>query len=395
MGRLADLLGPRRVFCAGWVLVGLTGALAPLAPAFGWLVVARVVQAIGTSAAFPAGLSLIRRSSVDPSAGPPATALGALSVAASVSAALGPVLGGVLVAAAGWQAIFVVNAVLAVVGLPLAMRVLPRDPPTAGGLRGAVRVVDWPGIALFTGVLAGTLGFVLSLSSGVLWVLVPLVAACGVALRWRERRAAAPIVDLEVAGDRGIAAVFAQYAAVNVVFYAAFFGLPQWLEEVRGFAPYDAGLLLLPVAGLGILVTPIAARLITRSGPRAPLLIGFVALTAGALLILTLGQSTPMLGILAVGAVLGIPNGFNNLGLQAALYERAPAERTGAAGGLFQTSRYVGSILATALIGALFGARASTSALHAIALVCALIAATLVVTSALAPRLRRDAAGRR
>jgi MFS family permease len=394
MGRLADLLGARRVFCAGWVLVGLTGALAPFAPSFGWLVVARVVQALGTSGAFPAGLALIRRGAEDPAAPPPAAALGALAVAGSVSAALGPVLGGVLVGAAGWPSIFVVNAVLAVVGLPLALRVLPRDPPTEDGLRGAARLVDWPGIVLFTGVLAGTLGLLLSLSGGVLWALAPVVVVSAAGLAWRERRTATPIVDLEIAGDRGIASVFLQYAAVNIVFYAAFFGLPQWLEEVRGFAPQEAGLLLLPIAGLGVVVTPVASRLITRSGPRPALLIGATALTAGAGLLLTLSGSSSLAGIVLVSAVLGIPNGFNNLGLQAALYERAPPERTGAAGGLFQTSRYVGSILATALIGALFGERASTGGLHAIALVCVAVGAALVLAPALGRATHRRTAHR-
>jgi MFS family permease len=386
MGRLADLLGPRRIFCAGWVLVGLTGALAPLAPSFGWLVFARVAQAVGTSAAFPAGLALIRRSARGPSASPPAAALAALAIAASVSAALGPVLGGVLVDAAGWQAIFLVNTALSMIGLPLAVRFLPPDPPVAGGLAPALRGVDWPGAALFAATLAGTLGFLISLASGALWVLPPVVAVCAVGLVRRERRTATPIVDLAVAGDRRIAAVFAQYAAVNVVFYAAFFGLPQWLEEVRHYAPGDAGLLLLPVAGLGVLAAPVASRLITRSGPRPPLVIGAVALTAGAALMLTLEDHTALGGILLVSAMLGIPNGFNNLGLQAALYERAPAEHTGAAGGLFQTARYLGAILATALIGALFGERASSSGLHEIAVVCVVIAACLIVASALFKR---------
>ena len=76
-----------------------------------------------------------------------------------------------------------------------------------------------------------------------------------------------------------------------------------------------------------------------------------MTLTAGAALLLVLGPATPLVGILAVGAVLGLPNGFNNLGLQAALYERTPPAHTGAAGGLFQTFRYLGAILATALIG--------------------------------------------
>jgi dipeptide/tripeptide permease len=130
---------------------------------------------------------------------------------------------------------------------------------------------------------------------------------------------------------------------------------------------------------------------ISRSGPRLPLLVGAVALTAGAALILTLGRGSSLGGILIVVAVLGIPNGFNNLGLQAALYERTDAAHTGAAGGLFQTSRYVGSILATALIGALFGERANTEGLHQIAAVCVAIGVGLVIASAVARR--RVAAG--
>ena len=82
-----------------------------------------------------------------------------------------------------------------------------------------------------------------------------------------------------------------------------------------------------------------------------------------------------------VSAALGVPNGFNILGLQSALYERAPAEHTGAAGGLFQTFRFVGAILATALIGAFLGERASTSGLHHLALASLAVSAVLVVAS--------------
>jgi hypothetical protein len=86
--------------------------------------------------------------------------------------------------------------------------------------------------------------------------------------------------------------------------------------------------------------------------------------------------------IVLVSAALGIPNAFNNLGLQAALYERTPVPHTGAAGGLFQTFRYVGAILATALIGAFLGERATTAGLHELAFAATAISASLVVVSA-------------
>jgi MFS family permease len=388
MGRIADLFGPRRVFCAGWVVVAVTGVLAPLSPSFGWLVAARTVQGLGTSAAFPAGLAMIRRGTGDPTGPPPTAALGALAVAGSTSAAFGPVLGGVLVALAGWQAIFVVNVVLAAVGLPLALRFLPRDPPPHGGLAQLARTVDWAGIVLFTGVLVGLLGFLLSLADGPPWPLLALVAVSGVGLVARERRAHTPIVDVAVAGNPRIAVVFAQYAAVNVAFYAAFFALPQWLEEVRDLPPEQTGLMMLPFAGLSILITPLAARLIRRRGYRLSLGIGAMTLTVAFSGLTLIGDSSPLWVVVLLTAALGFPSAFNNLGLQAALYERTPPEHTGAAGGLYQTFRFVGAILATALIGAFLGERATTAGLHEIALAAALVGAVLVAVNATGARRR-------
>jgi MFS family permease len=382
MGRIADLLGHRRIFCAGWVIVAITGVLAPLAPSFGWLVVARAAQAIGTSAAYPAGLAMIRRSTVDPEGRPPASALAALSIAGSVSAALGPVLGGALVGLAGWQAIFLVNPVLAIAGLPLALRHLPHDPPSSGGIRHIARTIDWAGIVLFTGVLGGLLGLLISLAKNPLWPLAAVVVASAFGLVARERRAAAPIIDVVVAANPRIAAVFAQYAAVNIVFYIALFGIPQWLEEVRGYQPAEAGLLLLPVAGLGIVATPLAARMINRGGYRLPLLLGSIGLGAGAVGLILVGDDSPLYVVILVSAALGIPNAFNNLGLQAALYERTPSRHTGAAGGMFQTFRYVGAILATALIGAFLGESATTGGLHELGIAASVVSAGLIAVSA-------------
>ena len=128
MGRLVDQVGARRMFLAGLAVVLLASAATPFVPGFWWLVGLRVVQAFGTSTAYPAALVLIRAAT--PGRPAPTAGLGAITVANSTSAALGPVLGGFLVSGAGWQAVFLVNVPICLAGLVLARRVLPRQRPT-------------------------------------------------------------------------------------------------------------------------------------------------------------------------------------------------------------------------------------------------------------------------
>jgi MFS family permease len=388
MGRFADLFGPRRIFCTGLLAVGATSALAPLAPAFGWLLACRMLQALGTSAAYPAGLAIMRAG--DPQGRVPAGALGAIAIASSVSVALGPVLGGFLAERAGWPAIFLVNVPITAMGLLLAWRWLPADgtpaltklgaPSRLLVVRAVLRMVDVPGIVLFSGLLASLLAFLLSLSGRPLWPLLPVAPLAAVLLVLRERGIAEPFLNVRMlAANRPLGGVYAQFAGVNIVYYAVFFSLPLWLQQVRGFESGLSGLLLLPVAGVGVLATPIAARLISRSGPGPALITGAGLLTVGALLLLVCDATTPVSVILAIGVVLGLPNGFNNLGLQAALYKHAPAHHMGAASGQFQTFRYVGAILSTSLLGLAFGRTVTSTGLHLTAYVLACISGLLLV----------------
>jgi MFS family permease len=396
MGRLADLFGPRRVFITGLGLVFATGLLAPLVPGLAWLVVVRAIQAFGTSAAYPAGLAMIRAATGDPSGRPPAAALGSMNIAGNVTAALGPVIGGFLVALAGWQAVFLVNVPVTAVGTLVAAAWLPVDPPRHRladlSLADLLRLIDVGGILLFGVTIVSLLGFLLSLSTRPLWVLLGSLPLAAGLLFWHEQRRLQPFLDVRMlTASPRLIGVFAQFAGVSAVFYAVYFSLPLWFEQARGFSADQAGLLLLPVAGLGVAVTPVAATLISRGGTRPALIIGAVALTAGTLLMTVFDQRTPILTLVAVGAVLGVPNAFNNLGLQAALYEATQPEHTGAAGGLFQTFRYVGAILSTSLIGLVFGTHVTSSGLHQIALAIAVLSAGLVIVSIAAPSAKPDA----
>jgi len=382
LGRLADQLGPRRVQCAGFALIAVAGVLGPLAPSFGWLVAARLLLGVGTSAGFPTGLALLRNASGGHA--PPPRTLAAITIAGSTSAALGPAIGGGLVALAGWQAIFLVNVVVGAVALPLSLRWLPRDPQHAGGLDLARvrRIIDLPGIAAFTAMLGSVLALLLSLVGEPLWWLAPVALAAAAALWWNDRRRTDPFLDVEMlAGNRALLGVCVQYLLVNVVAFGIFFALPLWLEAARGCSSGVAGVLVIPLAGVAVFATPVAARMIGRTGERPALLVGALGYLAGTLLLLTLSGDTPLWAFVPITLVLGLPIGFNNLGLQSALYRVSEPARTGAAAGVFQTCRFVGAVLSTCLLGIVFADGVDTAGLHEMALVLAGVSALVLAPS--------------
>jgi MFS family permease len=331
MGRLADRLGPRRVFLSGMVLLIGVCAAAPLAPGFAWLVAVRAIQAFGTAVAFPAGLAMVRAAS--PGGRAPAAALGAINVANSSGAALGPTLAGFLVAVAGWPASVLVNVPLAAMTLLMGARWLPPDRPVERASPN--RPPDFR--ALLT--------------------------------------------------NPRLAIVYLQFVGVNVVFYSIYLALPLWLQQGRGLPPYEAGLLLLPVAGLGIVAAPPTAWAVARSGHRPVLVLGTLSLVTGSLLLMALGPVTPLWAIAAAGTVFGLPSTLNTLSLQAALYDAAPPASIGAASGLFQTCRYVGAILSAVLVGQVFAKGTTTAGLRDLSAVLIAISSSLLAVAGARARL--------
>jgi MFS family permease len=376
-GRLADLYGRKRVFLGGISIVGLASLAAPFAPSFAFLVAIRVLQAAGSSALYPAGLGILRSSIRERQTG----ALGVLSVFASVSAAIGPTLGGYLVGWQGWRAIFVVNLPIVAVSLLLATRVLPPDPPRVReSVSSQVRRLDAPGAVLFAGMLVALLWFLLSLDRVVAWWALPLAATAAAAFVAVERRTAEPFLDLRtLAANAQLLRVYGLFALVNVVFYSVFFGVPSFLQEAKGLSAEHAGLVILPIAGVGVITTPLAARAIERAGPRLVLVVGSICLVGGALALLGIGNGTSNAATAGLLAIFGVSSGLNNLGLQAAMVAAAPPHQIGSASGLFQTSRYLGTILSASLLGLAFGHQIDAHRLHVMAVALVALAGLIVL----------------
>ncbi|WP_165867555.1 MFS transporter [Paenibacillus pinisoli] len=388
MGKLADLLGARRVMMTGLAIVIASSLLSVWAPSFGWLLAFRIMLALGSTVAFPAGMAIIR-SFAQPAPGDGqskgiTSSLGIISVSANVMAAFGPTLGGLLVQHSGWHSIFWINIPIALAVIVLASRWMPADHRRTerGQTSGLLRLLDVPGVLLFMGMLISFMLFLTSLGSGAIWWLLAVIPVCAVLFGLRELRTDKPFIDLRMLGrNKKLQSVYAQFAGLNIVFYSLFFSMPLWLGQVKGYDPQTAGLLMLPFAGIGMLATPIAVRIIQRWSYRPAIIAGSSALLLGTLLLLLMGEDTPIFFILLATSIVGITNGMNNMGLQTALYQHTKPSETGAASGLFQTFRSVGGILSTSLLGIAFGSTVTTAGLHTIALAGACIGAVLLFFS--------------
>ena len=391
MGRIAELHGPRKVSVAGLILVlaaGLTGAFAP---GLGWLIGARVLLGLGTSAAYPAAMTMIRARAEGAGIETTGPVLGLIAITSQVSAAVGPALGGLLVGLSGWRSIFLVNVPLAAAGIVLAFLWLPADSSARGAQdardRGSLDVV---GVVLFAAGLTALMLFLMRLRAHPPYILLGVAIVIFVLLVTWELRRDDPFLDIRMlAHNRALAMTYLRYALTWVVVYSVMYGFSQWLEEGRGLSPGVTGLITLPMPIVGTAAAVFVSR---RNLIRGPMLAGTTAMIAGTMALILLHASTPLVLLLVVTATLGLPQGLNPVSNQTALYRQAPADRTGSAAGLLRTSQYLGAILQSSLIGVVYGSQADDSALHHLAPVLGALGAVLMVITVADRGLRRLAA---
>ncbi|MFI6544339.1 MFS transporter [Streptomyces prunicolor] len=364
IGRLVDMYGPRRLYLIGTALVGIAGVMGALAPSLGVLIAARVLLGFGTSAAYPAAMQLTRSEAERTGEDSPAGVLTALAVSAQTVSVIGPTLGGFLIGVGGWRAIFTVNVPLSVACLVLGALRLPRtskDKDTAGTRRD----VDPPGMLLFAVMLVSLMMFLTApkLSE---WYLPLLSAAAAVAFARRELRVPEPFVDLRVlGGNLPLVTTYIRQFLGYTTSYAFLYGFTQWLEEGRGLHASAAGLVLLPLSLTALGVSTLTGR---REAVRAKLLVGSVVQIAGCAGLFLINSDSPVRALLAVGAVLGVPQGLLGLAGQNALYRQAEPARIASAAGLLRTFMYLGALAASAATAAFFPHRADTPGLHGLAL---------------------------
>ncbi|WP_088835189.1 MFS transporter [Paenibacillus tyrfis] len=388
MGKASDLFGRKKIFLTGLVVAFVASLLAPLSPNFGWLIVFRIVQSIGTSMMVSVGMAIVRIHITEKQA----TALSVLSIFLSGAAAIGPFIGGVLIHWWDWPAIFFVNIPFVVASFLFAWRTIPKDEPSASVARNMsfrkwLDLIDASGVLLFTvGLVALLVGLLSAKSSGHVSFWYVIVGLIGlvllVAFIRHELKTPSPFIPLRTfAKYPAITWVNVEFILVNVLFYSIFFGLPSYLQTVRHVSEFHTGILMLSLGLCSLVASPIAGRWIDKSGPRPALLLSGMLMTFGSVWIVTLDQNSPVISVCLALAAFGISNGLNSVGMQAALFKSSPKEMIGVASGVFMTSRYLGTILSSLLIGIVMGDKFSFGGFRLLGMILTVIALSLVFMS--------------
>ncbi|MER6209711.1 MFS transporter [Streptomyces sp. NPDC001642] len=377
-GKLAEVLGARRIFLAGIVLVLLGGVVGGLGRNLAMLTVARVLVGIGTSAAFPCAMVLIRRRAQEAGLdAPPGGVLGGIAIAGMATAAVGPPIGGLLVGAAGWRWAFLINIPVTLAALVMAVRWLPADPPLDRADHGFRRVADRID-------LAGIVGFAVSMTALVVflmalprieWVTLAVLAAAALPTVWWELRKPAPFFDFRgLAANGALTRTYLRQALTLLGTYTVMYGVTQWMEAAHGLSSVAAGLLLLPMGAVSALLSRPLAR---RNLIRGPLVVAAVTMLVGSAGIMLLNSHSPAIAIVLVSLIFGVASATTTVGNQTALYLEAPPAHIGTASGLFRTFGYLGTITSAVIGGIVFRAGVTDHGLHILGLV--LVGAGLAV----------------
>jgi DHA2 family methylenomycin A resistance protein-like MFS transporter len=380
-GAFGDRFGARRAFQWGMAVFGLASIACALAPTLLALDAARVLQGFGAAIMLPNSLALLNHALAhDPARR--ARGIGYWTAAGSISIALGPVLGGLLVAMVDWRAIFWVNVPLCAIGGWLSTHLV--ETPKAHG-KAPLDVAGQVLATLALGTLIATLieSRSLGLGDSRVWLGAIAAAALGAALLFVERRAAAPVIATDLFALRDFRGAVFFGTVVNGTYYGAIFVIALFLQTARHYTPIEAGLAFLPLTAGFFVSNVLSGRAITRFGTRKPMVVGALIDLIG-FGVLALASTTDSFAFLALGFLL-IPTGMGLAvpAMTTTVLSAVDKSRSALAAAILNTARQSAGAIGVAVFGALAHGDAQhigtglriTCVVAMIALGCAAIAA--------------------
>lgn len=353
-GRLGDLFGRKPLMLTSIAIISVGSGLAALSQTMGQLIAFRVLQGIGsgmmTATAFAAPADLF------PDPRRRVRWMAMLSASFAAASGIGPMLGGAVTQALGWRAAFVVTPIAGAIALFLLKRHFPDIRPVHDARR---RKIDWLGAILLSvavGAPLAGLGMLVARNNAIPagWAIALLVAglACAVLLIPVERRAVTPIFPLHILRPRQAQLLNLAGMMTGAVMFILIFYIPLLLQDVLGYSPSRAGLLMTPMVACMPLGSIVNGRVFPRlSAPQRLMMVGSALLAAGCAMAVTFSSSSPTWWVLLALSLSGFGLGFLLPNFTLFMQMQCGRQDVGVASALIQTTRALGSALGTALVG--------------------------------------------
>ncbi|MDN3297201.1 MFS transporter [Streptomyces ficellus] len=362
-GKLGDRFGHRQTFLIGIAGFAAASAAIGLSDSIALVIAFRVLQGLFGALLMPAALGLLRATF-------PAEklnmAIGIWGMVIGASTAGGPILGGVLVEHVNWQSVFFINVPVGVIALVFGLVILKDH-----RARNAPRSFDLLGIVLLSAAMGSLIWGIIKAGESWGWgsastwgflggavVLFALFAAWELVLQKALRKD--PLIPLGMFRSIPLSAGTVLMVLMAFAFMGGLFFVTFYLQGVKGLSPVDSGLHLLPLTAMMIISSPLAGALITRFGPRVPLVGGMVCTAAAMFGMITLTEGTGTLVMSLWFALLGLGLAPVMVGATEVIVGNAPLELSGVAGGLQQAAMQVGGALGTAVLGAVMSSKVSS-----------------------------------
>jgi EmrB/QacA subfamily drug resistance transporter len=349
-GKLADLLGRRRVFVSGLAVFAGSSLACALAPSAGFLIGARVVQGAGAALMNPATLSIISATFPPRQRG---TAIGIWAGVSALALAIGPLVGGLLSEHVGWSSIFYINVPIGLVAIAASFLLIDESKDTTEGQR-----LDLPGLlSSGVGLFALTYGLIEANSygwgSGRILGTFALGAAALAAFVLLERSQRVPMLDLGLFRDGTFAGANLVLLLVALAMFGVFFFLSLYMQNILGYSPVRAGASFLPMTLLIILIAPLAGRLSDRLGSRWLLTGGMTLVAAQLLYFSRLGVHEGFWNLVPGMLLGGVGMSAVMAPATAAALSGVSVDKAGVGSAVLNSSRQLGGSIGVALMGAI------------------------------------------
>ena len=362
VGRLGDVMGRRRLMLVGIGLFTVASGLCGIAPTLWLLIAARVAQGLGAAVMMVLTMAMVGEAVPKEKTG---SAMGLLGTMSAIGTALGPTLGGLLIAGFGWPALFLVNLPLGILTFILTHQYLPKDHQVAKGTQSKFDVMGSVLLALTLAAyaLAMTIGHG---SFGQINVTLLLLALLGVGFFvFIELRTEAPLIQMATFQNSSLSAGFAMSALVTTVVMATLVVGPFYLTGALGLDPWHVGIVMSSGPIIAALTGAPAGRLVDRLGAYRMGIVGLIGMVIGASTMALLSGGFGVAGYIVPLAALTGSYALFQVANNTAVMTSARPDQRGVVSGMLNLSRNLGLITGASVMGAVFATGASTTSLLA------------------------------